>query len=665
MFTVTLIGPDGVGKTTVSKELVASFKLPIKYIYMGMNVEASNIMLPTTRWWETRKKNKGISGHVIPKNNPQAIAPEQTHSSSDSLEQNHEKPAVSVNLAKTKHPRNIRRLVSRKIRKSVGLGNRVLEEWYRQLVAWIYVKRGFIVLFDRHFIYDYYHQDMQTDNKNISLKRRIHGFVLRHTLREPDLLIILDAPGQVVFARKGEFNPEFLEIKRNQYLQLQNIVKNSTVIDATLPLESVVHNTKECIVNYYHDRKGMQDNQKYKATVLVTDVSRGCSIAIIRSLGRAGYRVIAADSDPKCIGFKSKYVWKSLVYPSPEVSPDKFTACLLNEIKSHRVDLIIPTTELVIQPIIKNRELFEAQAQLALPPTGQYRVVTNKQKTMDLAKKLGVPVPRTQIVETAEDALKYADELGWPIVLKPITSAKMSTEGRVESFEVTYAASKDELQQLMQKFEGKCEVLLQKYHDGIGYGIEVLMHEGNLIAAFSHKRLREYPISGGASSYRESVELDEALFTYADALLKELKWTGLAMVEFKVDGREKILMEINGRVWGSLPLAIASGVDFPLMLAELILNGPESAQSISPKQYKIGLRCRDLQRDVLWIACVLGQKRKFKFFEMPGRMRAIYALAGFFNPNRKSDLLCLDDPIPAFFQLPAIVKKLAVKSLLK
>ena len=409
----------------------------------------------------------------------------------------------------------------------------------------------------------------------------------------------------------------------------------------------------------------MQDRKKHKATVLVTDVSRGCSIAIIRSLGRAGYRVIAADSDPKCIGFKSKYVWKTMVYPSPEANPDKFTELLLNEIKTQNVELVIPTTELVIQPIIKNRELFEAQTHLALPPTEQYRVVTDKQKTMDLALKLGIPIPATQVVETAEEALKYADKLGWPIVLKPITSAKINGDGKVEAFEVTYASSKDELQQLMQRFEGRCEVLLQKYHDGKGYGIEMLMHEGNLIAAFSHKRLREYPVSGGASSYRESVMLDEELFAYSEALLKELKWTGLAMVEFKVNGSEKILMEINGRVWGSLPLAIASGVDFPLMLVELVLNGLESAQSISPKEYKIGLRSRDLQRDVMWIARVLGQKRKYKFFEIPGRMRAVYALAGFFNPKRKSDLLCLDDPMPALAQLPGIVKKLAVKSQLK
>ena len=403
-------------------------------------------------------------------------------------------------------------------------------------------------------------------------------------------------------------------------------------------------------------------NKTYKATVLVTDVSRGCAIAIIRSLGRAGYKVIAADSDPDCLGFKSKYVWKKLIYPSPENSPKEFTRLLLNEVTSQNVDLLIPTTELVIQPLLRNRKSFEDQTRLALPPTEQYKIVTDKEKTLVIARKHGVPEPKTRVVKTTEEALACANEIGWPIVLKPITSAKLLDEGTVESFEVTYAPTKEELERLMPKFEGKCEVLLQEFHKGKGVGVEMLMHEGRLITAFSHKRLREYPVSGGASAYRESIELDEELFTYSKALLKELNWTGLAMVEFKVSGAEKVLMEINGRVWGSLPLAIASGVDFPLILAEMELNGPEAALSISPKEYEIGVRSRDLQRDMMWIACVLGQKRKYPFLDMPKRMRAVYALAGFFNPKRKTDLFCLDDPKPAILQIPRIIKKLIVKT---
>ena len=256
MFTVTLIGPDGVGKTTVAKQLEATFKLPIKYIYMGMNVEASNVMLPTTRWWETRKKNKGISGRILPGYDPETTASGLGSGNYDFIEQNDHSEALPANKTATRTLKDIRKWVIRKIRKSVGLTNRIFEEWYRQFVAWLNVKRGVIVLFDRHYVYDYYHHDMQTENVNNSLKRRIHGFILTHTLREPDLLIVLDAPGEVVFARKGEFSPEFLETKRSQYLELQHVVEHCKVIDATQPLESVVSNVKDSIYQFYLDRKG-------------------------------------------------------------------------------------------------------------------------------------------------------------------------------------------------------------------------------------------------------------------------------------------------------------------------------------------------------------------------------------------------------------------------
>jgi len=240
MFTVTLIGPDGVGKTTVAKELEATFKLPTKYIYMGMNVEASNVMLPTTRWWETRKKDKGITGHDMSRTIIESTTSVQNEPVGEDI---------------TTPPTSLRKSLVRKIRKSVGLGNRILEEWYRQFVAWTYVKRGVIVIYDRHFIYDYYHDDIHPSDQAISLKRKIHGFVLKHTLREPDLLICLDAPGEVVFARKGEFTPEFMEMRRHQYLELQHIVKNCRIIDATEPLETVVDKAKEALFQFSQDRK--------------------------------------------------------------------------------------------------------------------------------------------------------------------------------------------------------------------------------------------------------------------------------------------------------------------------------------------------------------------------------------------------------------------------
>jgi hypothetical protein len=133
------------------------------------------------------------------------------------------------------------------------------------------------------------------------------------------------------------------------------------------------------------------------------------------------------------------------------------------------------------------------------------------------------------------------------------------------------------------------------------------------------------------------------------------------MVEFKVGKLGPKLMEINGRIWGSIPLAVTSGMDFPALLAELFLRGPDAIKPQLNSNYKIGVRCRDLQRDLMWIANVFMQRRKYKFLEIPGRKRAVLAMLGLLNPRRKFDLLTLSDPLPGIKELPRIVKKFRSK----
>src|SRR5260370_21799115 len=209
------------------------------------------------------------------------------------------------------------------------------------------------------------------------------------------------------------------------------------------------------------------------------------------------------------------------------------------------------------------RARFENVCKLALPDAAALEVVTNKMKTLQLAEELNVPVPRTSLVHTAQEAVEAAQFLGWPVVLKPQASLLYGKQGGSQYLTVSYAEHKDRLAELMQPFEGRCPVLLQEYYRGTGYGVELLMFQGQPLAAFQHQRLREIPINGGASAFRQSVALDPVLYGQAVRLLTRLNWTGLAMVEFKVGSEGPKLMEINGRVWGSLPLAVHSGMDFP------------------------------------------------------------------------------------------------------
>lgn len=245
MFTVSLIGPDGVGKTTIAKEMEASFPLPVKYLYMGINAGSSNYMLPTTRWWKNRNiKRKASEGATKGKD-------AKTQSSND----------LSINLARHRKLAGGQRLITHgrkvvmSIRKSLGFINRILEEGYRQLIAYSYARRGYIVIFDRHFTYDYYHYDLQSQNRDWSSTRKMHGFFVKHMFPKPDLVICLDAPGEVVFQRKGEFSPEVLESKRAQYLRLKTVVKNFIVVNADRKLKLVVQDVSDLIYQFYRNRQ--------------------------------------------------------------------------------------------------------------------------------------------------------------------------------------------------------------------------------------------------------------------------------------------------------------------------------------------------------------------------------------------------------------------------
>jgi len=395
-------------------------------------------------------------------------------------------------------------------------------------------------------------------------------------------------------------------------------------------------------------------------TILVTDSERGSAITIIRALGRSGYRVIAADSATRSAGFWSRYTYASWVYPNPAKDPEGFVASLSHAVRQYQVDLLIPVTDAAILPLSRERDRFQGLVKLAIPEPTALEMVTNKQKTIALADQLGVPTPRTAWVHTVAEAIEQTQRLTWPIVLKPQVSRFYQKDTALKALKVSYAQNHSQLIQRMKEYEG-CPVLLQEYYMGSGQGVELLLYRGQPLAAFQHQRLREVPISGGASSFRESIPLDPVQYEYALRLLRALAWTGLAMVEFKVGQEGAKLMEINGRVWGSLPLAVLSGMDFPARLAALYLEGPPPADAKPALNYNIGVRASNLALDILWIGSVLYGKERYSFLERPKRSAGFSALLDLLRPSNKLDVQSLEDPKPGLVELAHIAQSLIKK----
>jgi thymidylate kinase len=224
MVSVALIGPDGAGKTTIGRRLEDILPMPVKYIYMGVNADASNYMLPTTRLIHFVKQKMG--------------AKPDTHGPRDPKQAN-------------KRPKSPVKRVLSEAKSLVNLTNRLMEEWYRQGVASYYQSRGYVVLFDRHFFSDYYSYDIATTGEERTLSRRLHGYFLKHLYPKPSLVIYLDAPAEVLFARKGEGSIALLEDRRKSYMQIRDLVTHFAVLDATQPAEVVAQNAVALIQEHY------------------------------------------------------------------------------------------------------------------------------------------------------------------------------------------------------------------------------------------------------------------------------------------------------------------------------------------------------------------------------------------------------------------------------
>ena len=385
-----------------------------------------------------------------------------------------------------------------------------------------------------------------------------------------------------------------------------------------------------------------------RPSVLVTDAGFVPGLTVVRSLGRGGWRVVATHGEDRPRWSMSRYADRWITVPSAEHEPCRFVAHIAATAAEEDVDLILPTTDKSIYPIDVDRAQFEGSSTLALPSPEALRTARDKGRTTNLAASLGIPTPRSLIADGVDSARRAAEEIGWPVVIKPISSHAPDATGRITTRSVFHAGSVEELERAVGSGRlGGFPVQVQQQVDGPGVGVELLMWQGTTVASFQHRRLHEVPLSGGMSSYRMAERPDPTLLDHSERILAELGWDGLAMVEFKQGQDGPVLLEINGRVWGSIALPVRAGVDFPLLLAERYLAPgrlPPAANDLQP-----GVRCRNLELELRWLALAakarIGRRGDDRLppFEIS---RTVAALA---RPGTEFDAQVIDDWRPGVY----------------
>ena len=362
--------------------------------------------------------------------------------------------------------------------------------------------------------------------------------------------------------------------------------------------------------------------------VFVTDGYWRKTLAAVRALGRRGVRVTVGESTYLAPALFSRYCHCRVRTPSPVLQPSQYLDFLETYLKRHPHHVLMPMEEDTLLLLARNRERFQNITSLPCAAHHHLLFARDKLKVLRRAEDLDIPIPRTFEIDNMAEAKPLSKQLEYPVVVKPRVGSGSAGVEYVEEPAQLPAA-------LARVFRSGQSPLVQERlpSEGAGIGASFLLDQNHQVrASFIHRRLREYPVQGGPSTLRQSIIHEQARRDGA-RLLESLRLVGVGMVEFKIDSRDGTakLLEVNPRFWGSLALAVNTGVNFPYLLTLMALGLDFPAVHT----YRLGHLCRWLlPGDIL------------HFLQNPNRWRLKPSFFQFRRANMSYDIIDMDDPLP-------------------
>jgi predicted ATP-grasp superfamily ATP-dependent carboligase len=337
--------------------------------------------------------------------------------------------------------------------------------------------------------------------------------------------------------------------------------------------------------------------------------------------------------------------------------PQRFASSIRELVVAWGSDVVLPVTDQSSAALLPNRNGL-GRAVVPGPDAAAFNRIIDKQQVLAEAAKLGIGTPPQIVVLDPSERHVLDDVVQYPVVVKPSTSLQ---KGR--RWPAQYAEDRATLKTIIAATPADgFPLLIQKRIIGWGCGMFMLIWDGSVLATFAHRRLRELPPSGGASVLSESIPADPVLVASSRELLQQFGWQGVAMVEYKIEdttGRP-YLMEVNGRLWGSLQLAIDSGVDFPALLV-----AAATGQAVLPQApYRVGVRLTSFWRDFLHLYLRLRWDSSALHLPpgAPGRAKVFWETIRW-RTQAHDDVWRWRDPLPFFSGTAAFWRDLLKREL--
>jgi predicted ATP-grasp superfamily ATP-dependent carboligase len=392
-----------------------------------------------------------------------------------------------------------------------------------------------------------------------------------------------------------------------------------------------------------------------KAGVLLADCALRSGLAVARSLERAGVSVVAIADKADNMVFRSRYVKNRVVVPSPDIDPTGFVERTLSVGEDYGARLAIPITDRAIRLVDQHRDVFPPTLKLGLAEPEALRCVLDKNANLEIARRVGIPCPKEFHLENVSQVPEMIEALGQPVVLKNPAPEMQSKESGLP-FRFLVAHDENQLTGYVKEYSSyDVKPLYQEYASGRTYNICCFAAEGETLAIHQYISKRR---GAHAGIFREIVPLEPDLETHTRRMLRELRWSGVAHLQFIVDHEaEKVwYMETNGRFWASTQGSVNAGWDFPYWFYNYFANGEKP--EVGP--IRIGSQTVYRRADLDTLISYLRGGPSPTVYTDPGKMWAIRQYIASFSTKVQSDVCSWRDPMPGISDLWDLGKKYGV-----
>lgn len=393
---------------------------------------------------------------------------------------------------------------------------------------------------------------------------------------------------------------------------------------------------------------------------IVVGLETQIGLGVVRELGRAGVRVIGIAQSANAMGLASRYLWRRVEGVEPR--SEALLACIRALGEEHGPCSLIVLSEVNLAWLSERRDQLGCVVPV-LPSAHALGIALDKQRTLALAAQVGIDVPRSDQPRTAADVEQLAATFPFPAVLKwadPNAVAPRLSARKLPLIKAEYVYTADEFRRVMARYAPLGQwPLVQQYCAGRGLGQFFFIHRGEVVRRFQHLRIAEWPPEGGFSSVCEALPLEAhvELQERSIALLKAMRWEGVAMVEYRYDEATGVakLMEVNGRFWGSFPLAVQAGAGFALLAHNL--QGAGGGMPLP--EFRPGVRCRMMSTEIKRLGRLLFQPGRIadRGFRIRRTAELWRFASDFFRPGVGYYVWSRDDPRPFFRDMRNLLRR--------